>query len=145
MLRIYRMYSTVIKSEKREMALIRRYWVKSFTDLCFCDLGKLTMRTNACIRGGLLVGIFFYFHFFVKLVLLSLPCCSIRSLFGSVHEMNATAYQSPVLGPSILILRIAPSDLNCKLYISNLEENMKIQKLIGIHVKWHSVFVCEMD
>ena len=39
-------YGTVIKSEKREMVMIRRYRVKSFTDLCFCDLGKLTMRKN---------------------------------------------------------------------------------------------------
>lgn len=45
----------------------------------------------------------------------NLPCCSIRSLFGSVHEINATAYQSPVFGPSMVNRLIDPSDLNCRL------------------------------
>lgn len=62
------------------------------------------------------------------IIYLCLPCCSIRSLFGSVHEMNATANQSPAFGPSMLNLRIIPSDLNCKLYISNLQERRGSKK-----------------
>lgn len=89
---------------------------------------------------------------FVVVIVLGccLPCCSIRSLFGSVHEMNATAYQSPVFGPSMLNRLIDPSDLNCKLYISNLQKWTRklMRKLISniewiwhkrATVKWHTI------
>lgn len=41
------------------------------------------------------------------------PCCSMRSLLGSVQLMKATPNQFPGAGPSICIRWIAPSDLNC--------------------------------
>lgn len=137
---------TVIKSEWRKAKIymymyvcvscepsnVRRYRGKSFTDLCFCESSKLTrwMRVSFDIQqkqNGMKEKI--------------LPCCSMRSLFGSVHEMNATAYQSPAFGPSMLNLFIDPSDLNCKLYISNLVEQKtfsKIRKLISIARKWRT-------
>lgn len=56
---------------------------------------------------------------------LNIPCCSMRSLLGSVHETKAIANQSPVCGPSTLIRRIDASDLNCKLYVLYLHDDKK--------------------
>lgn len=49
-----------------------------------------------------------------------LPCCSIRSVLGSVQFMNATANQFPGFGPDMFNVFTSPLDGNSKWYISNL-------------------------
>lgn len=100
-----------------DVALFRSVLVR--VPLCTCPLFKIIgIKRDTDISANRRVS-----HEAAK------PCCSIRSLLGSVQLRNATANQLPICGPSTVIRCCLPSDLNCRSYILNLWSAFK--KFLG--------------